>query len=128
MYHQRNVHSSHHTGIYECIIRESVDSLYRDGADAQYIQCLSKSHETQLRTRFKRKEVPSAYLRVILQPAKLTSFLKSIVEESQRQKCAVAKVPFSPVNHVNSRTVQVLTVILARIQCVSQRAGPAIRT
>ena len=65
------------------------------GADAQYIQYLSKSHETQLQMRFKLKEVPSVYLRVILQPAKLTSFPKSIVEESQTQKCVVAKVPFS---------------------------------
>ena len=34
-------------------IRKSVDSLYRDGADAQYIQYLSKSHETQPQMRFK---------------------------------------------------------------------------
>ena len=31
-------------------------------------------------------------------------------------------------NHVNSRTVQVLTVILAQIQCVPQRAGPEIHS
>ena len=55
---------------------------YQRDADAQYIQYLSKSHETQRQMRFKLKEVPSIYLRVILQPAKLTSFPKSIVEES----------------------------------------------
>ena len=76
-------------------IRESVDSLYRDGADTQYIQYLSKSHETQPRTRFKLKELPSVHLWVILQPAKPTSFPKSIVEESYTQKCVVAKLPFS---------------------------------
>ena len=32
-------------------IRESVDSLCRDGADAQYILYLSKSHITSLQTR-----------------------------------------------------------------------------
>ena len=61
-------------------IRELVDSLYRNGADAQYIHY--KSHETQPRTRFKLKEVPSICLRVISQPAELTSFPKSIVEAS----------------------------------------------
>ena len=40
------------------VIRESVDSLYRDGADTQYIQYLSKSHETQPQACFKLKEVP----------------------------------------------------------------------
>ena len=34
-----------------CIIRESVDSLCRDGADAQYMQYLSKSRITSPQTR-----------------------------------------------------------------------------
>ena len=33
-------------------IRESVDSLCRDGADAQYMQYLSKSHTTSPQTRY----------------------------------------------------------------------------
>ena len=36
-----------------CIIRESVDSLCRDGADAQYMQYLSKSRITSPQTRKK---------------------------------------------------------------------------
>ena len=75
----------------DACIRESTDSLCRDGADAQYMQYLNKSHEIQPRTRFKLKEVLSIYLRVLLQPAKLISFPKIIMEESQIQKCAVAK-------------------------------------
>ena len=43
-------------------VRESVDSLYRECADMHYIQYLSRSHETQHRTRFKVKEVPSVHL------------------------------------------------------------------
>ena len=34
-----------------CCIRESVDSLCRDGADAQYMQYLSKSRITSPQTR-----------------------------------------------------------------------------
>ena len=73
-------------------IRESVDSLYRNGVDPQYIQYLSKSHEIQPWTCFRLKEVPSVHLREILQPAKLTSFPKSIMEESLTQKCVVALI------------------------------------
>ena len=39
--------------VLKCIIRESVDSLCRDGADAQYMQYLSKSHITSPQTRKK---------------------------------------------------------------------------
>ena len=64
-------------------IRESVNSLYGGGADTHYIQYLSKSHETQPQTGFKLKEVSSQRTSwVILQPAKLKSFPKSIVDES----------------------------------------------
>ena len=40
-------------GVSGCVIRESVDSLCRDGADAQYMQYLSKSHITSPQTRKK---------------------------------------------------------------------------
>ena len=54
-------------------IRESVDSLYRDGADAQYMQYLSKSQETQPRMHFKLKEVPK--VKANIQSPIPTSFL-----------------------------------------------------
>ena len=42
-----------HASKRSCLIRESVDSLCRDGADAQYMQYLSKSRITSPQTRKK---------------------------------------------------------------------------
>ena len=57
------------------------DSLCRDSTYMQYMQYSSKTIKTQLRMCFKLKQAPSIHLRVILEPGKLTSFPKSIVDK-----------------------------------------------
>ena len=97
-------------------IRELVDSLYRDGADMQYIQYLSKGYATQPRMHFKLKEVPSVHLWVILQPAKIT-------QKHRGQKCAPFLLIMILFNSDNSQMVWVLTVIYTQNQCSSKLAG-----
>ena len=64
------------------IIIESVDSLCRDGAGAQYMHYLSKSHIT----------LPQICLKHLLGSEILMYWPKSLVEDRYTQKCAVTKV------------------------------------
>ena len=61
-------------------MRESVDSLYRDDADAQYIQYVSKSHETQPRMHFKLKEASA-------QHTSLSDFTISKTDKLSQKHC-----------------------------------------
>ena len=111
-------------------IRESVDSLCRDGADAQYMQyLLQKPYNVTTNTL-------NAYLSI--QPSSLRAFMISkthTVSQKQRERqlntrvCGSKSAIFLILcsdhlsNNDNSKTAQVLTLILARNRCSSQHAA-----
>ena len=115
-------------------IRESVDSLCRDGADAQYMQYKQKPYNFTTNTL-------KAYLSA--QTSSLSAFVISKTHISGQKPhgrqlntkvCASKSAIFRIllffflcsdhfVNYDNSKTAQVLTLILARNGCSSQRSA-----
>ena len=116
-----------------CIIRESVDSLCRDGTDTPYTQYKIKVFKSLQKITFKLSWAPNLHFRGFLQPTRLPKWPKSFVKV---ESWKVAEIPVCSrsnnsgffillfFNEASSKLVKVIAVIVARKIFIFERAGP----
>ena len=123
----RSLHSKVSYKVHVMHIRKSVDSLCRNGTDAQYMQYLSKCRITNTLKAYLSTSSSSLSPFMIMQQDSYkcpTATQKTAKRKSMLlQKCLYSSsiLRYDHSNNDDSKTIQVLTVILSQNWCLSQR-------
>ena len=110
-------------------IRESVDSLCRDGTDTPYTQYKIKVFKSLEKITFKLLYAPNLHFRGFLQPTRLPKSPKSFVKvenwtAAEIPVCSCSNSGFLFFNEASSKLVQVIAVIVARKIFIFECTGP----